>query len=214
MHNTLPDYRFTEASLAALLQRMYLAADSTSLYGQLLRCYTEPHRHYHRQQHIHACLKLLDAVRSQASRPDEIALAIWFHDAIYDTHQADNEEQSACWAERFLREHHGDDAVIQRVAGMIRATAGHDAADDADTALMLDIDLSILGASAEVFDQYDQAIRGEYAWVDEAAYRVGRAKVLQQFLQRPVIYLTPALRQRFEVQARANLQRAIAALAG
>ena len=48
MHNTLPDYRFTEASLAALLQRMYLAADSTSLYGQLLRCYTEPHRHYHR----------------------------------------------------------------------------------------------------------------------------------------------------------------------
>ena len=81
-----------------------------------------------------------------------------------------------------MREHHGDDAVIQRVAGMIRATAGHDAADDADTALMLDIDLSILGGSAEVFDQYDQAIRGEYAWVDEAAYRVGRAKVLQQFL--------------------------------
>ncbi len=59
---------------------------------QLLSAYAEPHRHYHTQHHIAACLEALDAHRHCAERPEEVELAIWFHDAVYDTRRTDNEE--------------------------------------------------------------------------------------------------------------------------
>ena len=101
---------------------------------------------------------------------------------------------------------------------MIEATATHalpdpdDKAAGRDAALFLDMDLSILGASPVEFDAYEAAVRREYGWVEEKAWRAGRAAVLEKFLARPHIFHTEAFRQRFEAQARKNLARSLAAL--
>jgi len=79
-------------------------------------------------------------------------------------------------------------------------------------ALLQDIDLSILGADAELYDRYEGWIRQEYEFVPEEAFRKGRSAVLQSFLDQDVIYHTIELRERLEVSARDNLSRALAKL--
>ncbi|HWA25203.1 MAG TPA: hypothetical protein VG734_05960, partial [Lacunisphaera sp.] len=79
----------------------------------------------------------------------------------------------------------------------------------ADAALLLDIDLAILGQPAERFWQYEAAIRQEYAWVPAVTFAEKRAEILRKFLERPALYQTPAFRTRYETTARANLKAAI-----
>jgi predicted metal-dependent HD superfamily phosphohydrolase len=175
--------------------------------------YAEPHRHYHAQPHVDALLAHLRAHIELARAPELIEAAIWFHDAIYDTHRFDNEEASALLAGQMLGELAWAEGDIARVQALVRATAGHDAPlDDSDAWLFLDLDLSVLGQSRALYERYSQAIRAEYAWVDEAAYLAGRRGVLQRFLAREAIYRTPALRAVWEAAARANLQAELATL--
>jgi predicted metal-dependent HD superfamily phosphohydrolase len=104
-------------------------------------------------------------------------------------------------------------AAIARVVALIDATR-HDATPgDADACALVDIDLGILGASAERYARYEDEVRREYAWVPEPAFRAGLAAILRGFLARPRIYATDAF-ARLEAPARANLAGAIARLAG
>ena len=105
------------------------------------------------------------------------------------------------------------------IVAMIIATAAHElpafderAARD-DAALFLDMDLSILGASPAAFDAYEAAVRREYHWVTEPAWRAGRRAVLAGFLARPRIFHSPRFRASREARARANLARSLALLA-
>ena len=94
------------------------------------------------------------------------------------------------------------------VARKVRATQRHEWLDgDTDTALFLDLDLSVLAAPAGVYDRYAEQIAQEYAWVPDALYRQGRAQVLAGFLQRDQIYFTPSLRLVWEAAARTNVKR-------
>jgi predicted metal-dependent HD superfamily phosphohydrolase len=99
------------------------------------------------------------------------------------------------------------------VAELIRATK-HSVSDsnDADTALLLDADLAILGASPERYRDNADAIRREYSWVDEAAYRSGRGEVLGSFLRRDRIYRTERMAELREEFARSNLRAEITRL--
>ena len=86
------------------------------------------------------------------------------------------------------------------------------AGGDSDTALFLDLDLSVLASCTEVYDRYAEQVAQEYAWVPEALYQQGRAQVLAGFLQRDHIYFTPSLRLLWGPAARANLQRELSRL--
>ena len=176
---------------------------------QLLACYHEPWRAYHTLQHVHACLHRLDGAHHLSQRPAEIELALWFHDAVYDTHRSDNEELSADWVHRCGLEQGLSSVVAGRGRDLILATR-HDASPgDGDAALMVDIDLAILGQPAPRFDLCETQIRQEYSWVDQPAFCEGRAEILEGFLQRASIYHTDHLRERFERQARLNLKRSL-----
>ena len=176
-------------------------------FASLIARYREPHRHYHGVAHLDSCLRELEPARGAGSRIGEVLLALLFHDAVYDPERSDNEALSAVLAEGVLREAHASEEVIARVVQMVLATKDHDARGDADTALLLDTDLSILGADEAVYESFEEAIRKEYAFVPDTLFREGRRAVLQGFLRRPRIYLTDVFHQRLESQARINLLR-------
>ena len=199
-----------ERDLNAALTGLGLPPDTT-LFAQLEAAYREDGRHYHTDRHIDACLRQLGEVEELAERPSEIALALWFHDAVYDTKRADNEEKSAEWARDYLQHAGAGGAVVTRIGDMILATKTH-LVSGIDGALMVDADLSILGAPADEFDAYDAAIRAEYAWVADPDYRAARRNILESFLARHNIYHTAVFRRRLEARARANLEAAISRL--
>nr|WP_288357875.1 N-methyl-D-aspartate receptor NMDAR2C subunit [uncultured Pseudomonas sp.] len=180
-----------------------------SLFEALLAAYAEPQRHYHGLQHLEECLALFEQVRDLAEHPEEVEIALWFHDAVYDVRGTTNERQSADWAVRALLSCEASQPTQNRVEQLIMATR-HDAAPvDGDERLLVDIDLSILGAAPERFAEYDRQIRAEYSWVPEPVYSMKRKAVLSSFLARPSIYSTAYFRERCEALARINLSAAI-----
>lgn len=179
----------------------------------LVAAYSEAHRHYHTAAHIDACLDLLDAHAGLAERRSEVELAVWFHDAVYEPLSKDNERRSAEWASRFLAENSAPDAVRDRVRDLILITAHAAPPASQDAALLLDIDLAILGEDANTYDVYEAAIRREYRMVPMMVYRKKRAQILQGFLQRPTLYLNADFRNTREGSARSNLARIISRLA-
>lgn len=187
-------------------------APPTGLCEQLLRAWDEPQRHYHTQQHLTECLTLFDTLRAHAEQPADIELAVWFHDAIYDVQGHDNEARSAHWAVQALATGGVDAARCQRVHDLIMATCHTALPASPDQALLVDIDLAILGAPAARFAEYSRQIGAEYAWVPPQVYAVKRRAVLQGFLGRKQIYTTPAVAQRLEQRARNNLAAAISSL--
>lgn len=183
--------------------------DGSACLQALRQAWRAPHRHYHSLQHLSECLDLLRAHRALARHPDELVLALWFHDAIYDPRAKDNEERSADWASRALAEADADPAAATRIHALILDTAHSVEPEAGDASLLVDIDLAILGAAPERFAEYERQVRAEYAWVPGFLYRHKRRQVLREFARRQPLYRTPALRERLEAQARTNLAHAV-----
>ena len=192
-----------------LWRRLGAQASPQPAFDDLVRAYRQPQRAYHTLAHIQDCLLQFDQAHSLAKHGDEVEMALWCHDVIDDPRAADNELQSAAWAGQALQAGGISPEVVARVQSLILATQHHTPRDRPDAALVVDIDLSILGRAAAEFDRYDAAIRQEYQQVPETTYREARARVLESFLARPAIYQTPLFRERYEAQARENLERAI-----
>lgn len=183
------------------------------LLGRLRRCYAEPQRHYHSLAHVEALQRWLAQYRALARQPALIEAAIWFHDAVYDTRRQDNEARSAAMASEELGALGWPPVAAERVATLVLATQHHRAeASDTDAWLFLDLDLSVLGQSTARYTAYADAVRAEYAWVEDGAYRSGRARVLQGFLARDRLYRTPVLHDAWEAPARFNLGAELAEL--
>ncbi|MEM8849976.1 MAG: hypothetical protein AAGE03_08055 [Pseudomonadota bacterium] len=141
-----------------------------------------------------------------------LACAIWFHDAVYGLYASDNEEKSADLARDFLTECDVDPKIAARVADLVICTKTHEAKGNPDAELMVDIDLSILGADSGTYDQFERDVRAEYRSVPGFIFSPKRKKILKRFLDRPRIYHTQFFRDRLETQAGSNLNRAIAGL--
>ena len=184
-----------------------------SIQKQLLQRYSEPHRAYHTQRHLDECLSLFDHARSLCNQADEVAVALWFHDAIYAPRRNDNERQSAEWLLLIASDAGVAGERLPRLRALVMATC-HDAEpSDRDARVLVDIDPAILGSPAERFDAYERQIRREYRWVPNLIFRRKRAAVLCSFLDRPRIYSTTEF-DRFESAARANIRRSLTALRG
>lgn len=196
-----------------LCQRLAPLLSAENLLAQLLQAYTEPHRFYHTIEHITMCLRKYNTIYEYFYHPDEVAWALWLHDAIYNTHAHDNEEQSALLSARILQEGGANPTIIDRTTRLIMATSHRNAPLEYDTHYIVDIDLVILGTSPQVFAVYEENIRREYAWVSEKLYREKRKEMLTSFLQREHIYYTPYFRTRYEHQARTNVKLSLAQLA-
>jgi predicted metal-dependent HD superfamily phosphohydrolase len=188
-----------------------VAADRAT-YDRLVAAYGARGRHYHTVEHLAACLRELDSARSVAEHPAEVEIALWFHDAVYKTRARDNEARSAAWAAGFLQAAGCGAAAVARVERHIMATRYSEAAASGDTALMVDVDLSILGQPPEVYLAFEANVRREYWWVPAPVFRRERARILRQLIAGPRLYATDVFRDRYEQQARRNVEAALALL--
>lgn len=211
---TESDLRFLNAGWRALTGAY--AADGVradSWLEVLTRQYSADGRHYHNLHHVAEMLRLLEEFEASGVDYDAVRFAVWFHDAVYDTRGKTNEEESASLAARALDELGVPHERTGAVRRLILATKRHEAEEGVpDVGLFLDADLSILGAHAETYLAYSEAIRREYSWVPDDAYREGRLKVLTNFLGRASLYYIEQLAERFETRARRNLSEEIRTL--
>ena len=74
--------------------------------ARLLGAYGSPDRTYHDLRHLTEVLQRVDELAAEATDPDLVRLAAWYHDAVYDTSAGppagvdlSNEERSARLAE-------------------------------------------------------------------------------------------------------------------
>ena len=187
------------------------SAELQDLFIEISARYAEPHRFYHTNQHLAECFERWSDLRAQAQHPAEVEVALWFHDAVYDTHSDSNEARSADLAREAALSLGGEAVSAQRIHGLIMATRHAAQPVDPDACLIVDTDLAILGAESARFAEYEQQVRQEYAWVPENVFRERRATILKGFLQRPHIFSTDLFRTRYERQARANITQALEA---
>ena len=190
-----------------------------ALWQDIAMRYNESQRVYHSLQHIQQLFGQFEQINNHLNQQHIIALALFYHDVIYEPTCVDNELKSAEYAVESLSPYLSAEQC-QYIYALIMMTASHqiddidknsDKAKESDAAYLLDMDLSILGASWSEYQQYAQAVRQEYAHVLDADYRVGRISVLKGLLAHPTLYLTDYY-ERLEKRARENIQHEIKVL--
>ena len=208
--------KYFSMHLSALNDAITSAA-ITALWQDIAARYNEPQRAYHTLDHIQQLFVQFEQIRHALHEPHIIALALFFHDVIYDPKRSDNELKSAEYAVEVLKDYLSAEQC-QYIYALIMMTATHqinksvDEDKISDAAYLLDMDLSILGGSWSEYQQYAQAVRQEYAHVTKLNYRVGRIAVLQKLLTHTTLYLTDYYHSRLEKQARDNIKREISFL--
>lgn len=184
--------------------------------------YATPPRAYHGFGHVREVLRHYDDVAASTgwAQPNEVALAVLYHDAVYEAGRSDNETRSAALAREHIATWLPDAGIDPaRVTELIEATARHgqwapddfprDARGD-DMRRFLDCDMAILGAAPDTFDAYDRGIAAEYRGVVPAwLFRMKRRAFLKTLLARDRIYLSDGFHARYDAPARANLRRAV-----
>ena len=191
---------------------MPLPADQLA---EIEAAHAQPPRAYHNFGHVQALLQHHRDVAAGPGwrQPREVALAMLYHDAVYEAGRGDNEARSAMMARAAIARWLPDAGVdAERVAALIELTARHGRLRgdelDADAALFLDADMAILGAPPDVFDAYDRGIAEEYRGkVPGLLFRLNRRRFLKGVLAQPRIFFSDFFHERYDAQARANLRR-------
>ncbi|HUS36259.1 MAG TPA: N-methyl-D-aspartate receptor NMDAR2C subunit, partial [Verrucomicrobiae bacterium] len=135
-----------------LWRRIGAQGESEEHFRRISEAYDERHRAYHNAEHIAECLEELSKVSAAPETIcDEVEMALWLHDVVYDPRRNDNEEQSSAVASAICREARLPAEFGRRVEDLILVTKHNVLPADADGRLLVDIDLSILGKPEDRF---------------------------------------------------------------
>lgn len=190
--------------------------------------YTFDGRAYHTLGHLAQMFALLDTIKKQvpATMHRVVQLAIWFHDMDmgFEGNTGVDEQYSINTMMKLHTTHAIDVArhhtthgynTLAIAASMIRCTINHTVDSPLllknpdmklATEIFLDLDMSILASSKEAFDKYEKNICLEYWRFEGDQYKQGRYLFIQRLLDKPQLFLSPAL-QHLEQPARDNLSR-------
>ncbi|MFD5110998.1 hypothetical protein ACFWNG_01555 [Streptomyces sp. NPDC058391] len=206
MPDSDPDLRGRFATALLALRDGAAHTDPHDYADRLLARWAEPQRRYHTTDHLLAVLDHIDTLAAYADDPDLVRLAAWFHDAVYRPDRSENEERSARLAEVALPEAGLSQDRTHEVARLVRLTTSHAAEPgDRNGAVLCDADLAVLAGAPAAYASYAAAVREEYGFVPDDAFRTGRAAVLEQLLALPSLFRTPHGLAEWEARARANL---------
>lgn len=176
------------------------------LWAEIEKNYSKKKRYYHNLTHLDHLYFQLSKIKTEINDWDTLLFSLFYHDVIYNASKRDNEEKSAALAKENLLLISYPIEKINTCYEQIIATKSHAVSDNNDTNFFTDADLSILGQSWENYEVYYKQVRKEYAIYPDFLYNPGRKKVLQHFLSMERIYKTDYFFEKFEEQARVNLQ--------
>jgi len=182
-----------------------------SIWRALVAHYAEPHRHYHDSRHLAHCIGQFDLIADLLAEPDQVEIALWFHDVIIEPGRSDNEQRSADYFRNAA------DAVlppefIRGVVDLILYTTHRTTPTDPDHRFICDIDLSSFGSPWELFMANSLAIEAEFPGPREEYVRREIA-FLEALLRRPRIFMSDFFHDRCEAKARDNIRRFLQLLA-
>jgi len=181
-------------------------------FKDLCNHYNEPHRAYHTLNHLNNCFNEFDEIKSLLNNPDSVELAIWFHDAVYNISQHDNEGKSAQLAKDFCHKNNLSKNFIKKVEDHILATGNHELSTDPDTNYLIDIDMSILGYPPKTLYEYEDQIFKEYSTVyNRKEYIFGRLGFLFK-LKDYDLYKTDYFKNKYGQSCQENIPKVIANL--
>jgi predicted metal-dependent HD superfamily phosphohydrolase len=182
------------------------------LWTEIEKNYSSKKRHYHTLQHLDNLLSQLTEVKSEIQNWETTLFTLFYHDIIYNSIKSDNEEKSAGLAEKRMKQISVSNYKIELCKKQILATKSHIKSIDSDTNYFTDADLSILGQNWETYLLYCKNVRKEYSIYPAIVYNPGRKKVLNHFLSMDRIFKTDFFYNKFETQAKLNLQQEIESL--
>ncbi len=191
------------------------AAPSAVVARGVLAGWEDPARRYHDVEHLGDCLRELDRATLGARDAAVAELALWYHDVVYLPGASDSEERSARRLETESRALGVAEPDVADAAAIVRATA-HASSDAgaaphaALTALVLDIDLSILGREPLRFMDYEYSVEEEHPSVPRRRFIIGRGRFLAALLARPRLFRTEPFHERYEARARSNVAALLA----
>lgn len=182
------------------------------LWTEIEKNYSSKKRHYHTLEHLDNLLSQLTDVKSEIQNWETILFTLFYHDIIYNSIKSDNEEKSAEFAENRMKQISVSNDKIELCKKQILATKSHIKSTDSDTNYFTDADLSVLGQNWETYLLYCKNVRKEYSIYPTLVYNPGRKKVLNHFLSMDRIFKTDFFYNKFEIQAKQNLQQEIESL--
>eukprot|EP00239_Pterosperma_sp_CCMP1384_P001329 CAMPEP_0197851934 /NCGR_PEP_ID=MMETSP1438-20131217/19260_1 /TAXON_ID=1461541 /ORGANISM="Pterosperma sp., Strain CCMP1384" /LENGTH=272 /DNA_ID=CAMNT_0043465739 /DNA_START=69 /DNA_END=884 /DNA_ORIENTATION=+ len=177
--------------------------------------YSAKRRVYHTLKHIYDMFKLFDQYKHALENSNLVAVAILFHDLVYEGRNREDEEKSAQELRRFGAEVGMPSADIDEVARWIELTATHQVESNEckDCKFFMDFDMAVLGLPWLQYREYFLNVKKEYqglksgGWLFSLFWAFGRPKAMGKLLQVEHIYATPAFRERYEARARDNLAK-------
>lgn len=181
--------------------------------------YSESTRKYHTCAHLQKMFHHMDLHVNDIQDSTAMSYAIFFHDFVYDVRSQENEEHSVKFFQDFAEDSglNQNAELITKVEDLILASKTHCTEEHKsegiygknDVHYFLDFDVSILGSEPSEYKEYASQICEEYNYLPPSKYNFLRSKVLQLFLQVPNIYATKAFRDKYEHQARLNIENEI-----
>ncbi|MCX6780567.1 MAG: hypothetical protein NT003_00385 [Candidatus Magasanikbacteria bacterium] len=187
--------------------------DAREVFEKLVSCYNESHREYHTLDHIEYCLRMFATVRQHSKHSVATEYAIWCHDAIYNVRAKDNEVQSGELLLDIAMQYHLEGLYAIIAHKCVKDTAHEFDPIDIDRRIMVDVDRAILGESWEVYAKYAAGVRKEYGHIPTPIYNFARRRYMRtHFLTYSPIFTTSFMRERYELQARANIERELGEL--
>jgi len=163
-------------------------------------------RAYHNLNHILRCRQELSGIAEKLDLKNTL-MAIWFHDIILDPLGTENEEKSAAIARVCLMAGKSDQKLINDTAEFIIATKHDLEPERAEAKIVADVDMSILGAGEEEYEQYRKGIIKEYSRtnVSPRDFALGRAALLERILKGPIFY-TMYFQEKYYNKAERNIK--------
>ena len=175
---------------------------------EIEKAYSSIGRYYHNLDHITNMLKLSTVYSYAIEDIKTLQLAVFYHDIVYSSKRKDNEEKSALYAAKRLKNLDYENSLIEKCQQFILATKLHNnTLDNKDLDFLLDFDLELLSAPWQIYFDYTTKIRKEYSFYPDLVYKPGRKKVLEHFLKMDNIYKTHEFQEKSEFRAKENLSK-------